>query len=82
MVFPDDEVMIVLSGIAMGKVTDGEDRTMLHRVVAALEERAWIEIDEATAKIKLTESGVRAVDRWERKRFGIKTPKVFGIKRR
>lgn len=30
MVFPDDEVMIVLASIAIGNVTDGENKTMLH----------------------------------------------------
>lgn len=86
MVFPDDEVMIVLASIAIGNVTDGESKTMLHvadetrscdveirpRVVAALEQRAWVEIDEATAKIKLTESGTRAANRWVHKKLKIK----------
>lgn len=86
MVFPDDEVMIVLASIAIGKVTDSEDKTMLHVadetrsceveirpcVVAALEQRAWIKIDDATATIKVTESGSRAADRWMHKKFKIK----------
>lgn len=86
MVFPDDEVMIVLASIAIGKVTDGEDKTMLHvadetrscdveirpRVVAALEQRAWVTIDDTTATIKVTESGSRAADRWMHKKFKIK----------
>lgn len=86
MVFPDDEVVIVLASIAIGKVTDGESKTMLHvedekrscdveirpRVVAALEERAWVTIDDVTANIRLTESGQRAANRWMHKKFGIK----------
>lgn len=86
MVFPDDEVMLVLAGLAIGKVTDGESQTTLHladeqrscnveirpHVVSALEQRAWIEIDEETADVKVTESGARAADRWIHKRLKIK----------
>lgn len=86
MVFPDDEVMIVLASIAIGKVMDGENKTMLRvadetrscdveirpHVVTALEQRAWVEIDDATATIKVTESGGRAADRWMHKKFRIK----------
>lgn len=86
MVFPDDEVMVTLMALAIGDVRDSESTTNLHledderscdvvikpQIVAALEQRAWIEIDEATTKISITESGTRAVDRWMQKRLKIK----------
>lgn len=86
MVFPDDEVMLVLAGLAIGKVTDSESKTTLKLsdeqrscdveirpyVVSALEQRAWIEINEETADITVTESGTRAADRWIHKRLKIK----------
>lgn len=40
--------------------------------MTALEQRAWVEIDDATATIKVTESGSRAADRWMHKKFKIK----------
>ena len=72
MEFPDDEVMIVLAGLAMGSVNDGESKTMLHledkkrscdvevrpRVLGALEDREWIEIDDNTA-VKVTRRKAR-----------------------
>jgi len=85
MEFPDDEVMIVLAGLAMGTVNDGESRTMLHledekrscdvevrpRVLGALENREWIEIDDKVA-VKVTEKGTYAIDRWLHKTKGIR----------
>lgn len=75
------EAMVVLAGIAMGNVTDGESRTMLHlanselscdvevtpRVLQELERRKLIEIDNGTTAIKVTVRGAKAIKRWQHK---------------
>lgn len=86
MVFPDDETMLVLMAISIGNVRDGESKTTLHlkdkqrsseveirpQVVSALEQLAWIKINEFTMKISITKLGTKAVDAWIRNRFKVK----------
>ena len=85
MVFPEDAVMVVLAGLVVGDVRDGESQTTLRltdgdracevvlsmSAVEALESRCWIAVDDAAGTIRATSSGAYAVRRWLKKRVKV-----------